>query len=492
MRVGLIAIQHESNTFITSPTTLDVYKRCVFAVGPDQVRAALGDSHHEVGGMIEGMDKAGIEVVPILAAQATPGGAVAADALDTFIEIALKGIDDLGPFDGLLVAPHGAGVSEKHRDMDGYWLSMVREKVGPSMPIICTLDPHANVSQKMVDACNAITLYRTNPHIDQKQRGLEAADIMARTLRGEIKPTVAAALPRIAINIERQFTPDAPCKPMYDLANEILSRPGVVSNSVILGFPYADVAEMGSGFIVVTDNDPKLARQYADELAAYLHTHREEFVGQFIEPEDAVANALQLTGPVCLLDMGDNVGGGSPADGTHIAHAITKAQATKPIRAFTAICDPDVVEQATKAGVGATIDLAIGGKTDRLHGEPIRDRFAVRGLFDGNFSESQPRHGGRTRYAMGPTAIVETASGLAVQVTTHRIPPFSIQQIRSCNLDPATFKLLIAKGVNAPVAAYREVCDHFIRVNTAGSTCADMNKFTYEHRRRPLFPLEPI
>ena len=114
------------------------------------------------------------------------------------------------------------------------------------MPIIATLDPHANLSREMVDACDALIAYRTNPHLDQQARGLEAAALMARALRGQVRPRLAAAFPPLAINIERQQTSEPHCRPLYELADAMLRQPGVLSNSILLGFPYSDVAEMGS------------------------------------------------------------------------------------------------------------------------------------------------------------------------------------------------------------------------------------------------------
>src|SRR6185436_5309873 len=122
----------------------------------------------------------------------------------------------------------------------------LRNRFGRKFPIIGTLDLHANVSPKMVAACDALTAYRTNPHLDQRRCGIDAARLMARTLRGEVKPTMAAAVPPLAINIEKQPTAEKPCKTIYDYANEMLGDAGVLSNSIALGFPYADVAEMGA------------------------------------------------------------------------------------------------------------------------------------------------------------------------------------------------------------------------------------------------------
>lgn len=490
MRVGIIAIQHESNTFIHTPTTLQSFEQGGLRLG-GAVREAYAHTHHEVGGFFQALDEAGIEAVPILTANATPSGVIPDETLEHLLTLMHEGLDDAGPLNGLLVAPHGAAVSEKQRDMDGYWLNVLRQRVGPDMPIICTLDPHANISQRMIDACNATIAYRSNPHLDQRQRGLEAGRLMARTLRGEVMPTQAAAMTRVAINIERQFTSAAPCKPMYDLADKQLTRDGVLSNSIILGFPYADVEEMGSAFIVVTDNDPALAKKLAGELAEYLTGHRNEFVGNLIDVDDAIDRALAAEGSVCMLDMGDNVGGGAPADGTIIAHALLKRNLTKS-PAFVCIFDPASVKSATAAGVGERINLTVGGKTDPLHGPPLDIACTVVSLHDGRFEEPQARHGGQTRFDMGPTVIVRTDGGLTIQLTSRRAKPFSLNQIISCGLDPKAFKILVAKGTIAPIAAYAPVCDTMLRVNTPGVTCADMVKMTYHHRRKPMFPFEDV
>src|SRR5439155_726240 len=154
---------------------------------------------------------------------------------------------------GVLVAAHGAGVAESRADMDGYWLRELRSRVGPQVPIIGTLDSHANLSSAMVLATNALIGYRTNPHLDQRQRGLEAARLMSRVLRNQVRPTQAAAFPRVAINIERQHTGSSPCRECYEAVEDMLADKRVLSISLLLGFPYADVHEMGTSALVVTN-----------------------------------------------------------------------------------------------------------------------------------------------------------------------------------------------------------------------------------------------
>src|SRR5262249_31912304 len=159
-------------------------------------------SHHEVGGFFAGLAAEGIEAVPMFAARAIPSGTITGEAFRQLQEMLHGQLELAGPLDGLLVAPHGAAVCQDHPDMDGRWLTEVRRRFGPQFPIIGTLDPHGNLSQAMVGATNALIAYRTNPHLDQRERGIEAATLMARTLRGEVRPTQAAAFPPLIINIE--------------------------------------------------------------------------------------------------------------------------------------------------------------------------------------------------------------------------------------------------------------------------------------------------
>ena len=487
MRVGIIALLQESNTFIAAPTTLAHFEQDILVEG-DAVRTRLADAHHEVGGFFAGLAVERFDAVPIFAARALPHGIVSAEAFAALLARMDAAIDRAGPLDGLLVAPHGATVSADHADADGHWLARLRQRFGRKFPIIGTLDLHANLSPTMAAACDALIAYRTNPHLDQRQRGIDAARLMARTLRGEVRPTMAAAFPPLAVNIERQLCAESPCRDVYDYAAAMLERRGVLSNSVILGFPYADVPEMGASAIVVTDNDFAQAESLVLDLGQFWWDRREQFVGQLISVDAALERASSLEGPITLLDMGDNVGGGSPGDGTTLVHALHGRPVLMP--AFVCLCDPESVAQAEAAGVGGIVHLRVGGKTDNRHGKPFEADFLVRGLFEGKFAETQPRHGGFLHFDQGPTAVVETAQGLTIMLTTRRMVPFSIKQLTSCGLDPAKFRMLVAKGVHAPVAAYAPVSKHLIRVDTPGVTTADLSHLEYRHRRRPMFPLE--
>ncbi|HLW65922.1 MAG TPA: M81 family metallopeptidase [Gemmataceae bacterium] len=488
MRVGIIAFLHESNTFIQQPTSFENFKQDLLLRG-EEVRQ-LESTHHEVGGFFAGLAEAGIEAVPLFAARSMPYGPVAAVVFDWMLAVIMRQLVDNEEFlDGLLVAVHGAMVAEGVDDADGFWLTKCRQTLGATKPIIGTLDPHGNLSERMVAATDALISYRTNPHLDQRERGQEAATLMARTLRGEVKPTQAAAFPPLIINIERQRTSDFPCRELHRVAEVHRRHPGVLATSVMLGFPYADVPEMGSALIVVTDNDRALAQQIVNSWAhRQLWSNRHQFVGHLIGISQALKSASELEGPICLLDMGDNVGGGSPGDGTLLGHALLIANLKD---SFVCLCDPESVQQCFAAGIGKTPHLWAGGKNDKRHGPPLEGDFAVLNLCDGRFEETQVRHGGIRSFDQGPTAVVRSRHGLTLLLNSRRVAPFSLCQLTSCGIQPEKFRILVAKGVHAPVAAYEPVCKHFIRVNTPGVTTADLSELYFKHRRQPMFPFEP-
>lgn len=485
MRVGIIAFLQESNTFVRQPTTLRNFQQDVYLKGND-IGVAFADSHHEVGGFLAGLKEQEINPVPIFAARALPSGVIAKSDFATIMADLFAEVVEAGSCDGYLVAPHGATVSEEFSDADGYWLDRLRQMVGAA-PIIGTLDPHANLSPKMLKSTDALLAYQTNPHVDQRLRGYAAAQLMAKTLRKEIQPCQGACYLPLAINIEKQCTQEEPSLSLLKCIGKFVSEnPRILDASLLFGFPYADVPEMGSSVLVVTDGDNELAQQTADEIGQMIWERRKEFVGEFLSPQQALEQIIHKTGPICLLDMGDNVGGGSPADGTVLAQLLYENN----VNAFVCINDPACVAQIFPQAIGTRLSLVIGAKVDSLHGLPLPMTGEIISKHDGKFEENAPTHGGLTSYDMGPTIVLKTDRKLTLMLTSQRTMPWSLQQLRTCGLDPEEFHVLVAKGVNAPLAAYRTVCREFLRVDTPGVTAADMRKLNYRQRRRPLYPFE--
>lgn len=487
MRIGVAGFLHESNTFSSVPTTLSSFQNSLLMRGAD-IPAAMAASHHEVGGFFQAIKEAGATAVPLVMARALPSGQIQASAFQSIVNLILEQLQQQLPLDGLLVAPHGATVAESQPDADGFWLQQLRDSLGPEVPIFGTIDSHANLSAAMVAAADVLVGYGTNPHVDQRDRGLEAGRLLVRSLRGEIRPCMAAAFPPMAISIDRQCTDEWPLKPIIEQARQQRQQDAVLSNSIVLGFPYADVAEMGSATIAITDGDPNLAQQCADELACEIWKNRTQLACHAPSIAEALQQCSSLSGRICLLDMGDNVGGGSSADGTTLLAALLQSD-LQPVCA--AVFDPETVEQCQSLKAGQSAELTIGGKVDQLHGPPLPLTVRIRSFHNGKFSESEVRHGGITEFDQGLSVVCDTQRGDTVLVTSRRMVPFSLRQLTSCDIQPQDYRVLIAKGVNAPIAAYREVCDHFVRVDTPGSTRASMTRLTFKHRRRPMFPFEP-
>lgn len=490
-RIGILGIYHESNTFYDRPTDRDDFQNGHLYFG-NSILSEYDRAYHELGGILEifrqsrGMK---VEVIPIMYAEATPGGIISAKTARWLVDLLMEKLDRAGPLTGLMVVPHGAAVSETERDFDGYWLELIRQHLGPDIPIIGTLDPHANLSRRMVAATDALIAYRTNPHIDQREVGKQAAQLMLDTLAGRFQPVQVARQPSVAISIEQQHTFVDPCLSLYQLAKDLQKQPGILSISILLGFPYADVAEMGSALIAVADRDTGPARAALQQLQKYLLDHHSDFNGEKIDVATAMERLETSSNPVLLLDMGDNVGGGGPGDGTYLLQALEKQA---DLQSFICICDPEAVTIIRERRPGDTIVIEVGGKSDDRHGPPVPVEATITALVDGRFSESEARHGGQVHFNMGETAILKTTNNTTIMITTHRTPPFSLQQLLHFKVEPDKFDCIVAKGVHAPVAAYGPVCNSIIRVNTPGITHADMRALPFQYRRRPLYPFEAI
>lgn len=486
-RVGIIAFNHESNTFIPETTALCDFEGFALARG-EEVRTRFRDAPHEVSGFFDALEDHGIEAVPILFAAAAPWGRVRDEVLLQLWEEIAAALDRVRPLDGVLVAPHGAGVSESRDDLDGWWLQKLREKVGPAVPIVGTIDPHANLTPLMVRSCEALVAYRENPHLDQRARGVEAALILIRNLAGEIKPVTCAAFPPLAINIECQLTSAEPWLGISQDLDQWRARPGVVSLSVTFGFPYADIEYMGTAVLVTTDDNAAQAREICREISSMLIDRRESLRGKMISAEQAMAMLDDSVKPVGLLDMGDNMGGGAPGD-SMILSELCLAQ--KRWRTLICIPDEESVQQSVAAGLGKIVNLSIGGKLPMSPSCPVIVKGRVVVLHDGKFQDAKPGHGGISVGDMGQTAVVESEQSHTIVLVSRRTGAVtSTAPFLALGIDLAAYGAIVLKGVHAPVGGFRSICASFIRVNTPGVTTAEMTSLVYRNRRRPLFPFE--
>src|SRR6266851_330017 len=244
-RAGVLGFLHESNTFLGAPTTYEHFASTSLTKGPALLDRWRG-AHHELGAFLAGLEESGVAAVPCMATFAVPSGTITSEAYERLSAELLDSVRQALPLDGILVALHGATASAEYPDADGEFLRRLRALLGPTVPVVVTLDLHANISAMMAEHSTAIVAYRSNPHLDQEKRGYEAAALLARTLADEIRPVQALEAPPMLIHISRQYTQAEPARGLYSDLEQALDRPGILSYSVAMGFYYADVPEMGA------------------------------------------------------------------------------------------------------------------------------------------------------------------------------------------------------------------------------------------------------
>lgn len=489
-RIAVGGMMHESNTFSSDPTELEEFSRW----RGEEVREEFVASSHEVGGYYAGAQEYGLELVPTLVANATPGGAVTDRALDGIISELIERLKAAGPLDGLLLALHGAMVVDSYPDGDAEVLRRLRAALGDELPIVVTHDAHANVAPAEVELSTALVIYKEVPHIDQKDRGIQAARIMARIVKDHVKVTQALEKPPMVYNMMFHNTKREPMLPLVEEAKRLeRENPKILAVSVQPGYQYADVPQMGPGIVVVTDNDMELAKREAKRLADIMWSHRLVMKLDQPEPADAVRMAMaEEKTPVVLVELGDNIGGGSAGDSTFILRELVDQKAEGYV---VAMFDPEAVEAAVAAGVGGSFDMNVGGKSDKLHGEPVHIRGTVQLIYDGQYVETAVRHGGRRYLDQGLTAVVQVEGSELempnlVLLNSKRHTPFSTGQLASAGINFLRQKILVVKAAVAFRAAYEPIAGRIIEVDTAGLTAVNPARFEYKRANPDLYGLK--
>ena len=487
--IAIGGILHESNTFSNVPTDRAAFESG-YLIFDNDILDIWGESHHEIGGFIEGASKYDWDLHPTLMAAAMPAGRVTDAFFNETVTELIQRIQSVPNLDGVLLALHGAMAVENYPDGDGEVLRRIRHALGADFPIVSTLDHHTNVSEQMVAESTALVIYKTNPHIDQRQRGLQAAEILMRTINGEIKPTQALAKPPMIFNIRHQYTSVEPMCSILGEAAQLETESNVLAANIAAGYPYADVHEIGPTAVVVTDNDPLLAQTEAERLSNMLWNVRDRLEINLPDAAAAVAQAIKSEAhPVILVEMGDNIGGGSPGDSTFILSELVRQKADGFVCILYA---PQEVKACIQAGVRGEVSLTVGGKSDDLHGSPVPIRGRVRLIHDGYYEETEPRHGGGRYQDQGITAVVEIEGKSLIVLTSKRQVPFSLHQLFSLGIDPRGVKHIVVKAAIAYRAAYEPIAGKIIEVDTPGLTAVNPLHFAYQSVRRPIFPLDSM
>lgn len=494
MRVAIGGFTHETNTFHPEPTTLAAFQRPPGTwVADDALLALFGGTRSVIGGMLDGAQQEGWEIVPTFFADHPPiTGTLTAEAFDA-IRMRLLASLRVAVADGVLLHLHGAAVAEGVPDPEAVVLREVRAALGPLVPIVVVFDLHANIGPEWAEHASAIIGYKTAPHVDFYERGREAAAVLGRIVRREIDPVIALEKPPVMIKAGLMSMTDAPLAlikpPMFWLmsrAREMERHPRIVNVSVAAGFGDADTPVAGMTVLVNADGDAALAREYAQELAALAwKLRRGILVDLVLTPvESAIDRALHAAGTTILADQGNNTAGGSPGDGTAILAGL-KAAGWPDAALF--IRDEEAVAAAWHAGVGSEIELAVGGKHEPTNGAPVVVRGTVRLLTLGS-----TRGVTGTPASFGKTAVLrcgETDLVLTEYATSQTDPGY----FRVVGIEPREKHIVVVQSAHLFRAAFEvreRIPSAIIEVDTPGITSPNTARFTYHRVRRPIFPLD--
>ncbi len=490
-RVAAAQISHETNVFSSVSTGMAAFRRSGFTTDPATIRLDQG-TNSAFGGFLAEADERGFELIPIASVWATPSGMVSHGAFEELSNALIEGLRAAAPIDGVLLALHGAMVSENELDADGALLDRVRAEVGPNVPIVATLDLHANISQRMVASADLLIGYETYPHVDMADRAREAAAMLARIMTGEIKPVAVLKKPPMLPTSQRMTTDRDPMLALFRRARAARSDLRVLNVTIAGGFPPADVEEAGFSVLVTTDGDLRLADRVANELSLEAWNRRERFLGgvsTFDDAAETIAARAVDAKPTVLVDIGDNPWTGGPGDSTEVVRFLLDRGVENA--AVALVVDLESVARCISAGVGSHADLDLGGKTDQLHGPSLAANVRVKLTSDGVYVNAGPMMAGLT-VDLGPSVVVEIGPrSLQVLITSRAETPIDLNVFLRHGVDPTKLAVIGLKGKGHFRAAFEPIASEVILVEGPGITGADLSRLPFKRVRRPIWPLDP-
>jgi microcystin degradation protein MlrC len=485
MRIAIGQLWQETNTFNPLVTTRANFEAFGILRGADVVEQ-LADTN-EPGGFIQALRAwpERPEIVGLVRLPAWPAGTATADTFAWLRQEMLDALDRAGPVDAVLLALHGAMVSEEEPDVEGAILEAVRERIGPRMPLVVTLDLHASVTRRMVQAAGAIVLYHTAPHIDVFETGQRGAGVLSRILVG-VRPVTAFQRLPLVVPADRANTQDQAsisfglCRRLRELERD----PHILAAGLATVQPWLDIPDLGSAVVVVADEESR-ARSACAEIAGEVWTRRKEYLSDLVDVEEAVARAHACTeGLVVLSDCADATTSGAPGDSTHVLRQLLRYQWLRP--ALVTMVDPELVASLSAAPIGSGWSGALGGKRDHRNSAPLTvsmrllRRFTVKFILSGHL-------GRNLAIDMGPSVILGSGN-VQVIVTTHSGPHFAPELFFAAGIDPFAASVLVAKSPCGFRAAYQHKAALILVVRAPGCAQADFWNQRFERISRPLWP----
>lgn len=486
MKLIVAKVFHETATFSTVPTTRAVFEAREWHSGASVVDFHRGNRTY-IGGILAAAERSGVELNFAFCTSAYPSGIIRSETLHDIEQEFFTSIARAGEADGILLVLHGAGVAEGQPDLEGHLLRKLRERVGPDTPIIATLDLHGNLTAAMVDNATALLGVHLYPHTDMYDRGVEAVGLMEGVVRGKITPVMHFV--KLPLMLPLTTTIAGVAADITAECSKIEATTGVLDCAFFHGFPYADTGHVGASVLVTTNGDPSLARNAARTIAEYTWTNKDRFFPTLLGPEEGIDTAMRSPlHPIVINETSDNAGAGAPGDGTHLLKPLLALGAANTCFGF--IWDPAVARLAHEAGTGAIIRTYLGGKTDRLHGEPLWVEAYVKCLTDGRFVQSSPMGAG-TRIDLGPSCRLQINS-VDVIVCSARSQTLDEQLFLLHGIDVRTYKLVALKSSQHFRAAFEPIAEEIITVDSPGLSTLDLRSFPYSHLPNPLYPMQEV
>jgi len=480
-------MMHETNTFSPLPTPIESFARRGDINGAAAIAAAVG-TNTPLGGYLDVMHETGDEFVVPMAASAHPSGLVTEAAFEEMAGAIVEAIAE--GCDGVMLALHGAMVTERTDDGEGELLRRIRA-VAPDVPIAVALDFHTQMTEAMAKGATIITGYRTYPHIDMAETSRRAGRTLLRALAGEVDPRIVWDSRPIMSSTLVHTPSREPMKSLMAMAADAEDAGRVLNASVFGGFPQADIPHLALSAVVVCDGRTAEGEVLLARILDQAWERREGFLFHAEPLADQIARARSLgAGPIILADHGDNTASGGTQDVMSVIEEAI-AQGLTDVAAGP-ICDPDSVEAMIAAGVGAEVTLDLGGKVDMpamgLTGKPLRITGRVKAITDGNFVVTGPMATGST-IRMGRTAVLDTGP-MQIVVSEFRSEPFDLGCFTHCGIDPTRKRYVLIKSRQHFRAGFEPIARHIVMCDGDGCTASDLALFDYRNIRRPLYPFD--
>jgi microcystin degradation protein MlrC len=493
MKIVAARFNHETNTFSPVPTPLASFGPEGPTFGPAAYHAARS-TRTGLGAFIAAAEARGAELQVAVNATANPSGRVHDEAFETLATFIVQSVGE--GCDLILLDLHGAMATQSFDDGEGELLRRVRA-VAPRTPLAVALDLHGNISPAMVARADLMVGFKTYPHVDMFETGAHVARLAFAWLDGGRRPALAWARPPLLSHTLRSATGAGAMQRAVQCALQ-LETTGLQAVSVFAGFSLADIADAGMSVVVVGDTALQ-AQAAADELAGQIWRERDGFVYVSEPLAASVAQgrvlreaALAGTGPVLLLDHGDNVMSGGSCDTTTLLEECLRLG----LRGLGVgpLADPQTVAQCVSAGVGSLVQVQIGNRLplglSGVQRPPLALQARVRQIGDGRFRITGPIYTGET-WAMGRSVVLEHEAATLI-VTERPMEPLDLGVFTSLGVDPRAFGYLLLKSRMYCRPAFGPIACAMVECDSRGVTASDYGLFDFRRVRRPIYPLDPV